>query len=128
MKLIKFLIVLILTALTACTTTGQLKYMNAAGEEKIACDVEFVGLPSVDKYAVEYALSYCAKKLVEKGHSINETHLLTLDTSFPQAPDGQVWTHDLAKKAYKNKLISDKEYGYIVAYIDLGLSPDVATE
>ena len=41
---------------SACTTSGQLYYIDTKGNEKLGCDVEFVGIPSVDKYAVEYAL------------------------------------------------------------------------
>lgn len=95
----------------------------------MGCDVEFVGLPSVDKFAVEYALSYCAKSVVSKGYTLDDDYqyLLTLDTSIPEAPNGRVWDHDLAKAQYDDDLISAKEYGYLVAHIDLGLvSPVLA--
>ncbi|MEP4890732.1 MAG: hypothetical protein ABJV04_11955 [Aliiglaciecola sp.] len=106
---------------TACTT-GKLSYIDENGNETLACDVEFVGLPSVDKYAVEYALSLCAKALVKKGRSIRETHLLDIDTSIPAPPCGETWTHQKAKKEYKTGELSNKEYGYLVAHIDLGLA------
>ena len=122
MNIIKAIIVLSVISLSACTTKGSLNYTNADGEEKLACEFEFVGSPSVDKYAVEYALSYCAKSAVRKGYTIKEKYLLDLDTRLPSAPDGKVWTHDLAKTEYNKKLITKKEYGYLVAYIDLGFN------
>lgn len=115
----KISMMLALICLTACTT-GQLKYITAEGETKVACDVEYSWKPSVDKYAVEYILSYCAKKAVEKGHAVIDSRLLALDLSVPDAPEGQTWSHELAKKQHHIGLLTDREYGYIIAFIDLG--------
>lgn len=106
----------------AACTTGQLFYVDSQGKKHLGCDVEFVGLPSVDKFAVEYALSLCAKSFVKKGYQINETYLLDIDTSIPDAPCGMMWSHELAKQMYSSGELSKKEYGYIVAHIDLGLA------
>lgn len=118
-------------AITACTT-GQVYFTDESGKRVLACDVEFVGAPSVDKYAVEYALSYCARNLTKKGRRIDETHqyLLHLDLTIPLPPCGKAWDHDLAEAQYDSGQLSEKEYGYIVANIDLGLAkvascPDV---
>ena len=105
-----------------CTTSGQLYYVDTEGNEKIACDVEFIGMPSVDKFAVEYALSLCAKSIVKKGGVIKEEHLLSIDIAIPLAPCEKAWTHELAKQEYKSNNLTKKEYGYIVANIDLGLA------
>ncbi|HCV04766.1 hypothetical protein LPA49_19775 [Pseudoalteromonas sp. MB41] len=121
MNSIKILAISTLISLTGCTT-GQLYYVDAQGNNILGCDVEFVGLPSVDKYAVEYALSLCAKSIVKKGNTINDTHLLSVDTSIPDAPCGKAWTHPIAKKQFKDGYLSSKEYGYIVAHIDLGMA------
>nr|WP_196492546.1 hypothetical protein [Psychrosphaera haliotis] len=107
---------------SACTTSGQLYYVDIEGNKKLGCDVEFVGLPSVDKFAVEYALSLCAKSIVKKGGVIQESHLLKIDTTIPVAPCGTAWTHELAKQHFQSKDLSKKEYGYIVANIDLNLA------
>lgn len=115
----KCLVIFVSLLLISCTT-GQLYYVDSQGNKNLDCDVEFVGLPSVDKYAVEYALSLCAKSIVKKGYTIAETHLLEIDTTIPNAPCGEKWTHDLSKYKYKNGSLSKKEYGYIVAHIDLG--------
>ncbi|MFQ3248149.1 MAG: hypothetical protein ACI9SP_004809, partial [Arenicella sp.] len=32
------------------------------------------------------------------------------------------WTFEYAKKLHGDNMLSDKEYGYIIAYIDLGLN------
>ena len=97
-------------------------YVDTKGNEKLGCDVEFVGMPRVDKFAVEYALSLCAKSIVKKGGVIQEEHLLMVDTTIPLAPCEKAWTHELAKQQYQAKKLTEKEYGYIVANIDLGLA------
>lgn len=109
--------------LSACTT-GELYYTKASGERVLGCDVEFVGLPSVDKFAVEYALSLCAKSSVKKGYSIEKEkeYLLTLELQIPESRCGESWNHKSAKEQYKTSKLSKKEYGYIVAHIDLGLA------
>lgn len=117
------MLILVIGSVSGCTT-GKLHYTDASGKRVLGCDVEFVGLPSVDKYAVEYALSLCARGLVKKGYSIDtqKQFLLTKDLSIPQPACGQSWNHDAAKSRYKSGALSDKEYGYIVAHIDLGLA------
>ncbi|MGB3726358.1 MAG: hypothetical protein WA981_11375 [Glaciecola sp.] len=115
-----FLALLVLSV-SSCTT-GQLHYVDAEGNRKLACDVEFVGLPSVDKYAVEYALSLCAKSAVKRGFSIDQPELLSIDTAITPPPCGETWTHELAERSFKNGGLTNKEYGYIVAHIDLGLA------
>lgn len=115
-------IVLPLLLLTGCTTYGQLDYVTADGERKVACKTEYFGAPSVDKYAVEYILSHCAKQAVAKGHSVIDESLLTLQPIIPVSPDGRTWTFEYATKLYNQGKLSDKEYGYIVAHIDMGLA------
>ena len=117
----KSFIFFVLLLLNGCTT-GQLYYLDKNGDRKLACDVEFTGNPWVDKYAVEYSLSLCAKSVVKKGGTVREVHLLDIDTSIPIPPCGVRWNHDLAKQMYKSDELSKKEYGYIVAHIDLGLA------
>lgn len=116
------LLLVIILFISGCTTSGQLYYIDAKGNEKLGCDIEFIGMPSVDKFAVEYALSLCAKSIVKKGGVIQEEHLLMVDTAIPLAPCEKAWTHELAKQQYQAKKLTKKEYGYIVANIDLGLA------
>lgn len=108
--------------LASCSTQGRLEYITAGGEYKTACETEYSWKPSVDKYAVEYVLGYCAKKAVAKGHKVIDESLLSLDLSIPTAPNGEPWTFDFAKELHDQKRLSDREYGYIVAHIDLGLN------
>lgn len=109
--------------ISACTT-GKLHYTDTNGERKIACDVEFTGALSVDKFAVEYALSYCAKTLHAQGKTIDvaQRYLLDLPTDIPLPPCEKTWDHALAKAAFRQGQLSTKQYGYIVANIDLGLA------
>ncbi len=85
----RLLIITLSMLITACTT-GQLYYVDQTGTRKLACDVEFIGMPSVDKYAVEYALSLCAKSAVKNGFAIEDVHLLKVDTTIPNSPCGSI--------------------------------------
>lgn len=105
----------------SCTTQGNLEYITANGERKTACETEYSGAPSVDKYAVEYILSYCAHKATAQGNRVIDSSLLTLDLSVPKTPNGEVWTFEYATQLHQSNKITDKEYGYLIAYIDLGL-------
>lgn len=116
-----FLLSLVLI-LASCATQGKLEYISADGEYRIACETEYIWEPSVDKYAVEYILSYCAQKAVQEGHKVIDESLLKLDLTIPLSPRGISWTFDYAKELHKKNKLSDKEYGYIIAYIDLGLN------
>lgn len=118
-----FVVIAAVFILSACTT-GKLFYIDRAGNRTLGCEVEFVGMPSVDKFAVEYALSHCAKRAVEAGHRLEQEqkYLLELDTSIPPAPCGKAWDHELAEDEFEGGNLSKKEYGYIVAHIDMGLA------
>ena len=107
-----------LLVLSACTT-GELVYQLPDGTLKTGCETEYTWAPSVDRYAVEYTLNYCAKKATAKGYKVIDESLLQLDISLPKAPKGKVWTFELAEEEYKAGRLSDKEYGYLIAAIDL---------
>ncbi|NQY47680.1 MAG: hypothetical protein HRT50_00995 [Colwellia sp.] len=121
---LQFLATIATVCLLSACTAGKLYYTDDSGHLVLACDVEFVGLPSVDKFAVEYALSLCAKSVVRKGHKLGneQKYLLKIDTSIPAAPCGKFWDHELAKNEYQDGQLSKREYGYLVAHIDLGLA------
>lgn len=99
--------------LLAACTTGKLYYTDQSGKRVLGCDVE-------------YALSLCAKSAVKKGHQLDseQIYLLELSTSIPDPPCGKLWDHEIAKTEYKSGKLSKKQYGYIVAYIDMGLTKD----
>ena len=120
LKIVKFLgLVLSLFLLAGCTT-GRLEYVTPEGETKYACETEYTWEPSVDKYAVEYILSYCAKQAAKKGNIIVQKELLSLDLTVVEPPKSQRWSYDLAESLHKKGQLSDKQYGYIIAYMDLG--------
>jgi hypothetical protein len=116
----KFLGLVLFHLLLVGCTTGRLEYLTPEGETKHACEVEYTWEPSVDKYAVEYILSYCAKQAAKKGNTIVQKELLGLDLSVPEPPKGQRWSFDLAKSLHKKGQLTDKQYGYIIAYMDMG--------
>lgn len=106
--------------LSGCTR-GHLDYVTPQGEQKTGCHTEYRWAPVVDKHAVDYVLAYCAKGAVAQGHQIKDRRLLQLDLAIPTAPMGQRWSHELAAAQHKAGQITDQQYGYIVAYLDLGL-------
>ena len=106
--------------LSGCTR-GQLDYVTPQGEHKTGCHTEYSWAPAVDKHAVDYVLAYCAKGALAQGHQIKDRRLLQLDLTIPAAPSGQRWSHELAAAQHKAGQITDQQYGYIVAYLDLGL-------
>jgi hypothetical protein len=109
--------------LTGCTT-GRLEYVTPQGDTKYACETEYTWQPSVDKYAVEYILSHCAKQAAQLGNTIVNTDLLHLDLSVPAPPVDQRWSMELAKSLHQQGQLTDKQYGYLIAYIDLGHNQD----
>ena len=110
-------------AITGCTT-GRLEYITPNGETKYACEVEYTWEPSVDKYAVEYILSYCAKQASKKGNKIVRKELLSKDLTVKEPPHGLRWNFELAKSLHRKGQLTDKQYGYIIAYLDLGHDQD----
>ena len=116
----KFLVSALTIFLLIGCTTGRLEYVTPEGETKYGCETEYTWQPSVDKYAVEYILSYCAKQAAQLGNTVVNTNLLNLNLSIPAPPTGQNWSFDLAKSMYKKGQLTDKQYGYLIAYMDLG--------
>jgi hypothetical protein len=106
-------------SLMACTA-GRLEYLTPQNERKTACESQYTWQPSVDKYAIEYILGYCAKQATEQGNTVIKQELLALDLSVAEPPKGQVWSQELAKRQYEQGLLTDKEYGYLIAFLDLG--------
>lgn len=123
MKLKPSFCVIAILILTSCTT-GRLEYYTPQGEKKVACETEYTGAPSVDKYAVEYVLAVCARRATEAGHSVVDKRLLTIDLSVPNPPEGDAWTFELATAFYEQGKLTDKEYGYLIASIDLGIKSE----
>jgi hypothetical protein len=101
-----------------------LEYLTAEGERKVACKTEYTWQPSVDKYVVEYVLAHCAQEAVFRGYTVENTSFLEKDLSVPPPPEGKAWSHELAKQHHAKGLLTDKEYGYLIAYLDLGHDSD----
>ncbi|MFD2167011.1 hypothetical protein ACFSJY_12190 [Thalassotalea euphylliae] len=104
--------------INACTS-GELVYFDGEGKRKTACQTEYSWAPSVDKYAVEYILVHCAKQAVAKGYKIEDETLLKVDIAIPSPPANKVWTFELATALHEDGKLTDKEYGYVIAHIDL---------
>ena len=118
----RLVILSVLILLLGCATQGEIEYITSKGQLKTGCETEYRGAPSVDKYAVEYVLSYCAKGAEKQGFKVVDRRLLTLDLFIPKHPSGDAWSFELATKLYQLGQLTDKEYGYIIAFVDLGLN------
>jgi len=112
--------ILFLLLLSGCTR-GHLDYVTPQGEAKTGCRTEYSWAPAVDRHAVDYVLAYCARGAVAQGHHVTDQRLLQLDLTIPAAPAGQRWSHQLAAGQHQAGQLSDQQYGYIVAFLDLGL-------
>lgn len=115
-----FLCLTVCTFLSACTR-GHIEYRDKNGGIKEACHTEYSWLPSVDKFAVEYVLVYCAKRAQQKGYTVINDKLLDIDITFPSPGVNQNWSHRLAKSEHAAGNLSDREYGYIIAFIDMNI-------
>lgn len=115
----RFIPGLVLLLLAGCTT-GRLAYVTPNGETKHACETEYLWQPSVDQYAVEYVLSYCAKQAEKLGNTVLRQELVGLDLTVPTPPAGLHWSRPLAKSLHKQGQLTDRQYGYLIAHMDLG--------
>lgn len=120
MKKIKIIGIFCLAHFLSACTRGHLVYINAEGEKKTACETEYTWEPSVDQYAVEYVISYCAMRAAAKGYTVLDKGLLKIDRSLAAPPPGQHWSHALAEQWHDEGRLTDKEYGYLIAALDLG--------
>lgn len=111
---------LALLLLSGCTR-GHLDYVTPQGEHKTGCRTEYSWAPAVDRHAVDYVLAHCARGAVAQGHQVKDLRLLRLDLTIPAAPAGQRWSHQLAASQHQSGQLSDQQYGYIVAFLDLAL-------
>ena len=124
MKIKSTSIVLAVALFVSACTSGRLEYFTVEGERKYACETEYTWHPSVDKYAVEYVLAHCAREAVSRGYTVKDIALLEKDLSVPLPPEGRAWSHELAKQHHSKGMLTDKEYGYLIAYLDLGHDRD----
>lgn len=101
MRLFKRLCLVTVSISFASCTTARLEYVTPDGEHKTPSETEYTWAPSIDKYAVEYVLAYCAKRAIEKGNIVFDLKLLSINLSEPTPPAGFSWSHELAKKHYE---------------------------
>ena len=120
MSLFKRLCLVTVSICWVSCTTGTLEYVTPDDKYKTACKTEYTWAPSIDKYAIEYVLAYCARRATEKGNTLLDSTLLFIDLKGPNSPAGFSWSHELAKKRYEQKQMTDKGYGYLIAFMDLG--------
>ena len=68
--------------------------------------------------SIDYMLYECAKGSIEKGLTISDQRLLTLDFTLPQPPEGKSWNKKLAMHHFHKGTITETKLGYILAAIE----------
>ncbi|WP_286266967.1 hypothetical protein [Thalassotalea atypica] len=68
--------------------------------------------------SIDYMLYECAKDSIEKGFTISDKRLLTLDFTLPETPDGAPWNKKLAMSLFHEGKIKERKLGYILAAIE----------
>ena len=69
----------------------------------------------------DWLLNYCVELAKSEGSiiaSVSDQSILEKDYSYPSHPSGKKWTKKLAWDSYWSDLISESEYGYIVADLE----------
>lgn len=112
------LLVFLLFCLSGCVS-GHLEYIDTEGNRKTGCEVEFLWEPVGGEHAVDYVLNYCAQRYAKKDYALVDDRVLKLDIVLPDPPPGKEWSYNLASQMLKEDQLTDKEYGYLIAHVEL---------
>ncbi len=77
-------------------------------------DWHFYGLQD----SIDYLLYVCAKESIDKGYSISDERLLTIDFTLPEPPEGKLWNKKLVMERFHKGKITERKLGYILADIE----------
>lgn len=117
----KYLVALSLSfSLTGCAS-GQLDLFDAQGKKIGECTAGYDWHPIGVEASRDWLLNYCVELAKSEGSmvaSVSDQSILEKDYSYSSHPSGQKWTKKLAWDAYWSDLISENEYGYIVADLE----------
>ena len=117
----RYFVALILTAQLSGCASGQLDMYNAQGDKVGECTAGYnwhlIGVGA----SVDWLLNYCVELAKKDGydiHSVSDESVLSKNYSYPSHPSGKKWTKKLAWSAFWSDIISQQQYGYIVADLE----------
>ncbi len=102
-------------------SSGQLDLYNSEGKKVGECTAGYDWHLYGVKHSVDWLLNWCAQKAIEEGMdvaAVSEPSILQKDYSYPEPAAGERWNKKSSRKAFREGLITEKEYGYILAYIE----------
>ena len=117
----KSLTILVLTLTLCSCAKGQLDLYNSEGKKVGECTAGYDWHLYGAEYSVDWLLNWCAQSAIKDGTkvvAVSDPFILEKDYSFPETESGSHWTKKSSWEAFHLDLITEKEYGYILAYIE----------
>ena len=114
------LLIVILLILSGCAA-GRLHIIDANGKIVGECTAGYEWHPYGVEDSVDWLLNYCAQGALADNCdncSVSDESIIKKDYSFPEPPDGNTWNKVLAWQEFTADRISERKYGYILAYIE----------
>ena len=101
--------------------SGQLDLYNVKGEKIGECTAGYNWHPIGVNASVDWLLNYCvesAKNAGDEVDSVSDESVLKKDYSYPPHPSGSEWNRKIAWSAFWSDIITQEQYGYIVADLE----------
>ncbi|REL27818.1 hypothetical protein DXX93_15465 [Thalassotalea euphylliae] len=119
--LIKKLTVFAVTLALGGCASGQLDLYNADGKKVGECTAGYDWHPYGAKDSVDWLLNWCAQQAIAEGMEVarvSDPAILQKDYSYPKPTAAPYWTKKSSKAAFRANIITETEYGYILADIE----------
>ncbi|REL32175.1 hypothetical protein [Thalassotalea euphylliae] len=117
----KHLTIVVLTVTLFGCASGQLDLYNAEGKKVGECTAGYDWHPYGVKDSVDWLLNWCAQQAIAQGMEVarvSEPAILQKDYSYPKPTAADYWTKKSSKAAFHANIITETEYGYILADIE----------
>ncbi|MBB1269475.1 hypothetical protein [Shewanella sp. SR44-3] len=109
--------VLFMSFLAGCAQ-GHLDIMDADGKVVGDCSANFDWHWHGAQDSVNYILNLCAQEHIAKGYAVSDESILANDYTLPLASKGETWNKISGQEHFTRGLISEQQYGYILAAIE----------
>lgn len=106
--------------LSGCAS-GQLDLYNAKGKKVGECTAGYDWHLYGVEHSVDWLLNWCAQNAIKEGievATVSDPSILQKDYAYPKPASGTYWTKKTSYKAFRSDVITEKEYGYILADIE----------
>ncbi|MBU2978809.1 hypothetical protein [Alteromonas sp. C1M14] len=117
----KYVVVLSLSYSLFGCASGKLDMFDTQGQKIGECTAGYKWHLIGAEASRDWLLNYCVETAKSEGDfvfRVSDQSILEKDYSYPSHPSGLKWTRKLAWDAYWSDLISEREYGYIVAELE----------